>query len=755
LERGEPKHADRDVSGSVWWEWTAPADGPVVISAAGSTFDTVIAVYTGESVGSLTTVVYNDDAGTETLTSRAAFVAEADTVYEIAVGNYGTPEGGTHDLTLSIDPGGATPANDAFASAVAIPLDATTHFAHVSGSNEGATFETAEPDHAAAAAHYSVWWSWTAPVGGGTVNISTQGSTFDTVLAVYTGAAVGALTEVASNDDEDFANNIFTSRVTFVAGASTTYYIAVDGSADAWDEIGKIDLAIWMGAPANDAFASAIDLLNPATSTAEGFNYGATGQTGEPRHASATGDPAGTDLTQWASVWWKWTAPAAGTVTMTTEGSTFDTVLAVYTGAAVNALTEVVSNDDASSTTLTSTVRFNAASGTAYFIAVDGWSARTGAVKLNIKQAALPTASVAAAAAAASEAGPVKATFTVSLSSAPASPITVRYSLGGLAINGTDFTATPSAVTIPAGATSATVDITPIDDDYTEGTEDVTITLLNDSAYLLGSSASAGATIADNDALPIVAIAATDAQASEWGDPGTFTLTRSGNTAGALTVDLTIGGSAVNGTNYETIPASVAFAAGATSATIQITPVWDDVSTGDQTVTVSVDSVSGLILGNPGSATVTIADFSSTEVVVPSPKHKFALNFSKKPKDSLDFTVSSTSGLGYKDKTAFGAATNGKTIAAAIGPDQLDSATLSGGKGTGKGKFQWNYKKGEVHYTLKNALLQDILAAYGAENKTMTGSIEVPLFIGFGDKWYGGTYSFTYKAKAAKSGAGK
>src|SRR6059036_3307124 len=46
----------------------------------------------------------------------------------------------------------------------------------------------------------SVWWSGKAPVNG-TVVLTTAGSTFDTLLAVYTGSSY-PLTYVASNNDD-------------------------------------------------------------------------------------------------------------------------------------------------------------------------------------------------------------------------------------------------------------------------------------------------------------------------------------------------------------------------------------------------------------------------------------------------------------------------------------------------------------------------------------------------------------------------
>jgi hypothetical protein len=128
------------------------------------------------------------------------------------------------------------PANNNFVNAAPITLSGTS--TQVTGSNVAATKETGEPNHAGNTNVHSVWWKWTA-ASGGSATITTLGSNFDTVLGVYTGSTVSALTQIAANDDVEpatSANNsdpkrIRTSTVTFTATGGTTYYIAVDG----WD----------------------------------------------------------------------------------------------------------------------------------------------------------------------------------------------------------------------------------------------------------------------------------------------------------------------------------------------------------------------------------------------------------------------------------------------------------------------------------------------------------------------------------------
>ena len=70
------------------------------------------------------------------------------------------------------------------------------------------------------------------------MRIRTRGSSFDTVLAIYTGETLGELTVVAANDD--FGSEVW-SEVEFEAVAGTPYQIAIDGYAG---ESGTVILTI-------------------------------------------------------------------------------------------------------------------------------------------------------------------------------------------------------------------------------------------------------------------------------------------------------------------------------------------------------------------------------------------------------------------------------------------------------------------------------------------------------------------------------
>ena len=109
--------------------------------------------------------------------------------------------------------------------------------------------------------------------------------------------------------------------------------------------------------------------------------------------------------------------------------------------------------------------------------------------------------------------------------------------------------------------------------------------------------------------VPTVTIAATIPTAAEIGSvPGQFTITRSGDTSAALTVSTAASGTAANGVDYSPISATIVIPAGASSVTIAVTPVSDNIAEGPETVVLSLTGDPLYTIGAAGSATVTIQD---------------------------------------------------------------------------------------------------------------------------------------------------
>ena len=372
-ESGEPAHADYG-GASVWWTWTAPATGPVTFDTNGSDFDTLLAVYTGSRVSRLTEVAANDDSGGNSW-SGVRFNAQQGQAYHVAVDGW---DGETGAIMLNWR--AAAPEDDCLSL-------------EISGASGSSVCENSL---------FAVW-TWTAPTTD-TFVFDTEGSDFDTRLAygdlphglsipMIEAVARAALSQARALEMGRPPN----SEVRISAQQGQRYAIGATSVDDSSDP-GTLVLN-WRPASAgtgnggngnvgggsrvsNDDFASKA-ALSGSSGRREGSNVGADVESGEPNHAGNSGG---------ASVWWTWTAPATGTATFHTLGSDFDTLLAVYTGASLNRLAPVASNDDAGSGSVQSEVSFTAQRGQTYHVAVDGYGGATGVIHLTWRAASAPGA---------------------------------------------------------------------------------------------------------------------------------------------------------------------------------------------------------------------------------------------------------------------------------------------------------------------------------------------------------------------------
>ncbi len=150
------------------------------------------------------------------------------------------------------------------------------------------------------------------------------------------------------------------------AGSHTVYAVATDSlGRTSFTTTNQVTFII--DPLANNNFANRNVLGTPASVMAN--NTGANTEGGEPNLQFGGGQ-----LVTWgATLWWKWTAPFDGTVTIDTFGSAINTVLSVYRGTAVNSLNLVVRNDNAPGAANVSLVSFTAVAGTEYQIQVGGF----------------------------------------------------------------------------------------------------------------------------------------------------------------------------------------------------------------------------------------------------------------------------------------------------------------------------------------------------------------------------------------------
>ena len=255
-----------------------------------------------------------------------------------------------------------SPPNDDFAAAQLIS-GATTS---VPGTTKDATRETGEPDHSSDSwsGDHTVWYSWTAPhTGDWTVN--TCQSAIDSILAVYAGSELNALSRLANNNNHvDCSQNTFGSKLTFRATAGIAYRIVVGGAGGAQE--GTFTLALnAIPAPSNDNFDNAQE-ISGSSSSVNGTNVSATRESSDPWSGTPNAE---------RSVWYKWTAPFSGSATLDTCNATFDSLLSVSTSrffGLVNSANNGCPNKPDGSPSFGDKLSFIAQNGQTYYIGVDG-----------------------------------------------------------------------------------------------------------------------------------------------------------------------------------------------------------------------------------------------------------------------------------------------------------------------------------------------------------------------------------------------
>ncbi|MEY2957539.1 MAG: hypothetical protein RLZZ01_107, partial [Actinomycetota bacterium] len=223
-EVDEPNpYCDSNASASIWYRWLPGGDGYLLVDTIGSDYDTVVAAYTGSTLGTLTDQAC--DVGTddgEFMDSRIVVPVTDGVPVSIQVSGY-LGDTGSLVLNASFLPPTYRPANDDLADAVELidagPIEVMT---------AGATDEASEPVPTCDAdASSSVWFEWTAPADG-TLTVDTIESNFDTVLVGFTGASLGSLTEVAC-DYGTVENDYTDATVSFPVTYGTTYLFQVTG----------------------------------------------------------------------------------------------------------------------------------------------------------------------------------------------------------------------------------------------------------------------------------------------------------------------------------------------------------------------------------------------------------------------------------------------------------------------------------------------------------------------------------------------
>ena len=383
-ESGEANHAGQSGGASVWFRWTSPTSQEVTVTTKpvnflgdATTFDTLLAVYSGAASNpthaGLSPVASNDNAPEGGTFSTLKFSAQAGVTYYLAVDGL---NGATGLLRIILQ---ATPSNDDFAQARVLSGDSVSTTAQL----RGATAEVGEPAHAGVTARHTLWYEWTPDTSGSysidTINNGSVAASMPTLLAVYTGASLGSLSEVAADGDQSAGG--LAALVGFEAVAGQTYRIAVGLDSPFLSPIlSETELHIQpIVIPDNDDFVDATAFSTPAApgspETLAGSNTGATFEAGEPEPSS--------NFLSVNTVWWKWTATTDNRMQVDTLGSDFDTYLEIFTGSSVAALTRIASDDDSAGNRL-SVIDWVPTIGQTYYFRVCGYSNANGSIGISL-----------------------------------------------------------------------------------------------------------------------------------------------------------------------------------------------------------------------------------------------------------------------------------------------------------------------------------------------------------------------------------
>lgn len=229
-------------------------------------------------------------------------------------------------------------------------------------SNVNAIFTGANPN-CVASTESGIWFSFQAPAGGA-ANVVTNAD-FNEVVTVFSGTCSG-LTQIACTNFDEFGFMTETLRLTGLTSGQT-YFVRVSGVTDSFGASeGNVCVEIQTaGAPAtpppsNDNCTNAV-VLGIGQACVNGTNRAATMQPTEPvpsRNARSR-----------ASVWYRFTAPANGSVLIENDAD-FADVLTVYGGSNCSNLTEVGGNDYGRTLALTGLT-----AGQTYYIQISGYFA--------------------------------------------------------------------------------------------------------------------------------------------------------------------------------------------------------------------------------------------------------------------------------------------------------------------------------------------------------------------------------------------
>lgn len=370
---GEPLHAGISNTRSLWWSWSTPSATSVIVDAAGTSFDddAVLGVYTGASVSALTEIGSARAAANGPNGTRAPFVkfnAQPNLTYWIAVAQSQFSTNSPGRVVVRVEPGG--------------DIDTTAPVVRVTNYLSGAFIRSA------------------------TNTIRISGVADDPPPSASGIASVqyrvnGDLTFQAASG----TTNWISGPIVLTNGINTIYLTGYD-RADNQAAVTVLTLNYIPQELSNDLFGNATTLTG-TSGLISATNTSAAKEFGEPAHGNNQGGH---------SLWWTFTPPSDGILALSTEGSSFDTLMGLYTvndpvtDRNVQSAISVAQSDDTGDLSF-SEISVAVERGRLYYIAVDGYAGQTGTAVVNYNFASVPVFNLTTSAGAGGTISPDTGTF--------------------------------------------------------------------------------------------------------------------------------------------------------------------------------------------------------------------------------------------------------------------------------------------------------------------------------------------------------
>lgn len=371
-ESGEPRPPCADAGASFWFSLTATEAGIIEISSAGSEFDTVLAVYSGDDLATLRGVACNDDHQGSTR-AKVRFDAVAGTAYAVQLSGYRLlgllPDEGAFQLATRVIAPEPTPepspdpvpgtVNDMFAT----PTELTGRTVDATGDLTNATIEAGEPgycprpeyDWAGSAIESSIWYRYTAVTDGAVgvslsvMSASSGGYSSTPRFDVLEGSSITDLRSLA-------CGYVSPGRVGLDPGESL-YVRVVIPQGDTYTSRQFSLTVTQLDAPANDDFVNAAPLAAVGSEDRRSA-LGATIEDGEAH-------------TYYGTIWYQHTAAKSEPLVVSTNRSKGSPRVNVYTGTALEDLERVASAYSTAVVSREASAGWVAEAGRTYWIQVE------------------------------------------------------------------------------------------------------------------------------------------------------------------------------------------------------------------------------------------------------------------------------------------------------------------------------------------------------------------------------------------------